>query len=265
MLLRRMIEHVKAQNWTAVGLDFFIVVVGVFIGIQLGNWNDARIREASADSARANLIANLRRDIEEFEEREAYYLQLYEHADIVLGVMNAPETLEEVGEWRFLESSFRLGQIWPFSQSRQVYRELEGKGDLDLIGGPQLRLALAEYYDSWEPEFGITVVLRDPFRDRVRQLMPISLQNHLSAACRGSELGEQSKLARDEAAPLSPARCPAPDEPALIAETAAALAQDRNLLELARGAVAQMNTTRSVLAMITNDAELVIAQIEAAE
>ncbi|MEO1250923.1 MAG: hypothetical protein AAFW81_01095 [Pseudomonadota bacterium] len=42
MLLRRMIEHVKAQNWTAVALDFVIVVVGVFVGIQVSNWNDAR-------------------------------------------------------------------------------------------------------------------------------------------------------------------------------------------------------------------------------
>ena len=42
MLLRRVIEHVKAQNWTAVGLDFVIVVVGVFIGIQVSNWNDVR-------------------------------------------------------------------------------------------------------------------------------------------------------------------------------------------------------------------------------
>ena len=42
MLLRRVIEHVKTQNWTAVALDFVIVVVGVFIGIQVANWNDAR-------------------------------------------------------------------------------------------------------------------------------------------------------------------------------------------------------------------------------
>jgi hypothetical protein len=35
-------EHVKAQNWIAVALDFVIVVVGVFIGIQVSNWNDDR-------------------------------------------------------------------------------------------------------------------------------------------------------------------------------------------------------------------------------
>lgn len=42
MLLRSISKHVSDQNWFAVALDFFIVVAGVFIGIQLGNWNDMR-------------------------------------------------------------------------------------------------------------------------------------------------------------------------------------------------------------------------------
>ncbi len=42
MILRRVIEHVRQQQWTAVGIDFCIVVVGVFIGIQVSNWNDER-------------------------------------------------------------------------------------------------------------------------------------------------------------------------------------------------------------------------------
>jgi hypothetical protein len=33
---------VKAQNWFAVGLDFIIVVAGVFIGLQVQQWNEAR-------------------------------------------------------------------------------------------------------------------------------------------------------------------------------------------------------------------------------
>ena len=48
MLLRRFIEHVKDQNWSAVDLDFVIVVLGVFIGIQVSNWNDARRDSALA-------------------------------------------------------------------------------------------------------------------------------------------------------------------------------------------------------------------------
>ena len=45
MILRRVTEHVKAQNWFAVGIDFLIVVVGVFIGIQVANWNEARVQQ----------------------------------------------------------------------------------------------------------------------------------------------------------------------------------------------------------------------------
>jgi len=40
MLLRSVIKHVKTQNWFAVILDFFIVIIGVFIGIQVANWNE---------------------------------------------------------------------------------------------------------------------------------------------------------------------------------------------------------------------------------
>src|SRR4051812_5033543 len=42
MVLRRVVEHAKTQNWFAVTLDFFIVVVGVFVGIEVANWNQAR-------------------------------------------------------------------------------------------------------------------------------------------------------------------------------------------------------------------------------
>lgn len=37
MILRRLATHVREQNWTAIAIDFFIVVVGVFIdsGLQL--------------------------------------------------------------------------------------------------------------------------------------------------------------------------------------------------------------------------------------
>ncbi len=48
MILRSVIRHVRDQNWFAVGLDFLIVVVGVFIGIQVANWNEERTNRAVA-------------------------------------------------------------------------------------------------------------------------------------------------------------------------------------------------------------------------
>jgi hypothetical protein len=54
MILRRVTEHVKAQNWFAVGVDFVIVVVGVFIGIQVANWNESRLEQERARLSRTN-------------------------------------------------------------------------------------------------------------------------------------------------------------------------------------------------------------------
>ena len=47
MILRRITEHVKAQNWTAVGLDFVIVVVGVFVGLQVQEQYAERARRVA--------------------------------------------------------------------------------------------------------------------------------------------------------------------------------------------------------------------------
>lgn len=38
MILRRLTKHVNDQNWVAVALDFFIVVAGVFVGLQVQQW-----------------------------------------------------------------------------------------------------------------------------------------------------------------------------------------------------------------------------------
>jgi hypothetical protein len=39
MILRRLTRHVCERNWTAVALDFLIVMVGVFVCLQVANWN----------------------------------------------------------------------------------------------------------------------------------------------------------------------------------------------------------------------------------
>ncbi len=63
MILRRVIEHFRKQEWTAIFLDFLIVVVGVFIGIQVANWNagrsDARAYAEALDRLRGEIAANL--------------------------------------------------------------------------------------------------------------------------------------------------------------------------------------------------------------
>ena len=64
MILRRIITHLRRQEWTAIALDFLIVVTGVFIGIQVSNWNEAR----SSSRQEGVLIAQLADDLRSMRE-----------------------------------------------------------------------------------------------------------------------------------------------------------------------------------------------------
>jgi hypothetical protein len=46
MLMRRVVEQFRHQHWMAIAIDLVIVVLGVFLGIQASNWNEARIEQA---------------------------------------------------------------------------------------------------------------------------------------------------------------------------------------------------------------------------
>lgn len=100
MRLRRLNEHIGQQNWLAVGLDFLIVVAGVFIGLQLGNWNTARADRAAYQDAleryRAEVVTNLA-TLDEADEQSLVTLEFVSNAfDSLLSCDNSPEALEAV-------------------------------------------------------------------------------------------------------------------------------------------------------------------------
>ena len=57
MLLRRVTQHVNDQNWFAVALDFVIVVAGVFIGLQVSQWNEDAQTQRAFEQAKNRLEA----------------------------------------------------------------------------------------------------------------------------------------------------------------------------------------------------------------
>jgi hypothetical protein len=42
VILRRLVDNLKQHHWTGVFVELVIVVLGVFIGLQVNNWNEAR-------------------------------------------------------------------------------------------------------------------------------------------------------------------------------------------------------------------------------
>ena len=56
MILRRFMEHVKDQNWFAVAVELFIVVVGIFLALQADNWKQS-VEDADKDRRSLELFS----------------------------------------------------------------------------------------------------------------------------------------------------------------------------------------------------------------
>ena len=56
MILRRLSQSLKEQNWTAIVIEFVLLVLGVFLGIQVANWNEER-RDHNREHAYLGRIA----------------------------------------------------------------------------------------------------------------------------------------------------------------------------------------------------------------
>ena len=42
VILRQSIERIKSQNWSIVIIEVLVLVVGIFIGLQVDDWNQSR-------------------------------------------------------------------------------------------------------------------------------------------------------------------------------------------------------------------------------
>ena len=71
MILRRVIQHVRNQEWTAIAIDLVIVVVGVYIGIQAQAWNVQRENREVENRYLLNLHDEILSMIDDDSERVA--------------------------------------------------------------------------------------------------------------------------------------------------------------------------------------------------
>ena len=62
MILHRLADHLKAQNWTVVAIEFLIVVAGVYIGVFLGAARDHRTLQGATRVSLNNLLDDLIED-----------------------------------------------------------------------------------------------------------------------------------------------------------------------------------------------------------
>lgn len=144
MLLRRMTQHVKDQNWFAVALDFLIVVFGVFIGLQVSNWNSARVERNSEQVLLLRLQEETRSLLDTQKKEMAAQsprIELLTDANSVMFSLAPARPLTNDECWAVVVSH------WLPSPTEELssLAELISSGRFDLISNPFVKAALRDY------------------------------------------------------------------------------------------------------------------------
>jgi hypothetical protein len=220
MILRRVIAHFKKQEWTAIAIDFLIVVVGVFVGLQVSNWNADRAEQRRADALFQRLILDLQSELENLRTTTAYYQTTAAYARAaLLGFENPGEVDDET----FVIGAYQASQIYELASSRSTFDEMIATGAVSLIRNPEARELLIGYYElNWTQT--ATNTLWPAYREHIRGVMPYNIQEAVKMSC-----GDQSKRVGRTVLTSLPETCDVDVPPQEIAEVAVMLRSEPGL------------------------------------
>jgi hypothetical protein len=140
MILRRLSQSLKEQNWTAIWIEFVLLVAGVFLGIQVSNWNQA---QKDRETSRA-ITENLHIDYAEIEaEGRKNKVQIeaaIQSIEDALALMRDPEKpLDGKALREKVDLMFNIPQALQESATQQ---ELIFSGRMGLVANDDLRVML---------------------------------------------------------------------------------------------------------------------------
>ena len=180
MILRRVIEHVRNQQCTAIGIDLVIVVLGVFIGIQVANWNEARLTRDKAAVFTQRLEDDLRAEAWRYQFLLAYYRDIRDATEATADALSGEKPLSNE---ELLVNAYRATQYKQGAARRATYDELISTGNVGLIEDRELLKLAVRAYSLATVDNMVREGVESPYRALFRMSIPNETQRALGRQC----------------------------------------------------------------------------------
>lgn len=179
MILRRIADNLRSQNWTAIAIEFAIVVIGVFLGTQVANWNQERSDRLETERMLVQLRPEIQSQVEFFANGRTYYATTRRYADHPLAAWAGDK---RISDEQFVIAAYQASQIFGIGINAENWALTFGGEQLRNIDDPQLRrnlqLVLTQDYSPVSSEAVAT-----PYREQVRRVIPIGIQDRIRSKC----------------------------------------------------------------------------------
>ena len=179
MIFKRAVAGLRGQNWLAITIELAIVIIGVFIGIQVANWNEERLERHETQRMLTRLKPELRNLLDLYASARTYYATTRDYAATAFaGWRSDPE----VNDRDFVIAAYQASQIYGrFGTNNATWAAIFGVDRLRTIDDPVIRnnLAFLMYIDTSQIAEGANT----PYRQNVRRVIPAEIQDAIRAEC----------------------------------------------------------------------------------
>lgn len=180
MLLRRLTQSLKEQNWTAILIEFVLLVLGVFLGIQVSNWNAEREDRLKGAAFTARLRDDLRVEAWRYRFLLAYYRDVRDATEAAADAISGKAPLSNEA---FLIDAYRATQYKQGAPRRATYDELVSTGNIGLVRDRKLLAMAVRAYNLSTIDNTVKEGIESPYRALFRMTVPNDVQRALAHRC----------------------------------------------------------------------------------
>ena len=221
MIFKRFAANLRAQNWFAIGIELAIVIVGVFIGTWVANWNVQRMERAET----AHRLEQLKPEAKRIQARAAFVRDYYTTTHRYAGTAFAAWAGDpKVSDRDFVIAAYQASQIKAMSTTTESWATVLGADQMRDIDDPAIRDPLLRLMTFPAENLGLNRVM-SKYRDEVRSIIPDGVQAQIRKQC-----GDYFKRPGDLDLALH-AHCPLTLDPVVAARTAAELRANPELVK----------------------------------
>ena len=144
MILQRISKALRQQDWFTVVIETLIVVFGVFMGLQVNNWNSQRINAAEERVMLVRLQSDFKAVLNDSDEKIIFLQEVQPMNAALLQLIrdSAKDTDNDASKETYaklLSKAFSLPRTPGMSDT---YEELVTSGKMNLVSNQALRVAL---------------------------------------------------------------------------------------------------------------------------
>jgi Family of unknown function (DUF6090) len=180
MILRRFSVALKQQNWAAIAIEFVLLVLGVFLGIQVANWNVERETRQKSAVFTERLKADMRGEDWTYQFLVGYNREVLANANRAVEALDGRAVISDEA---LLVSAYRATQYRNRNQRGSTYDELISTGNIDLIRDRALRDTAIRLYNLAMFDNLMREGMQSRYREAFRMSLPNDVQRALGKHC----------------------------------------------------------------------------------